>query len=96
MGGAQQEVILAMVGRHVDQPGARVRGDEVAGKERAGFREEAAEVVHGVAGDGAGEFSATISCTPIYLSVTEADANLYEVGLRSGEVGDVNLVSAGI
>ena len=52
---AQLEIILAMVGRHMDQAGAAVGGDEVAGQEGAGPGEEAAEMVHRVAGDGAGE-----------------------------------------
>ena len=54
---AQQEIVLAVVGRHMDEPGAGVGGDEVAGQERARLGEEAAEVVHRVAGDGAGEFA---------------------------------------
>ena len=55
---AQLEIVLAMVGRHMDQAGAAVGGDELAGQEGAGPREEAAEMVHRVAGDGAGEFGA--------------------------------------
>ena len=54
---AQLEIVLAMVGRHVDQAGALVGGDEVAGQERARLGEEAAELVHRVAGDGAGELA---------------------------------------
>ncbi len=49
-----------MIGGHVDQPGAGVGGDEVAGKERAWLGEEAAEVVHRVAGDGTGEVTAFV------------------------------------
>ena len=55
---AQLEIILAMVGRHMDQAGAAVGGDELAGQEGAGLGEEAAEMVHRVAGDGAGEVGA--------------------------------------
>ena len=40
-----------MVRRHMDQPRARVGGDEVAGEKRAGLGEKPAEAVHGVAGD---------------------------------------------
>src|SRR3546814_2115208 len=40
---AQQEIVLAMVGRHVNQAGARLGGDEIAGEERAGFSEERSE-----------------------------------------------------
>ncbi len=58
VGLAQLEIILAMVGRHMDQAGAAVGGDEVAGQEGAGPGEEAAEMVHRVAGDGAGEVGA--------------------------------------
>ena len=49
---AQQEIVLAMVGRHVDEAGAGVGSDEVAGQERAGLGEEAAEMMHRMAGDG--------------------------------------------
>src|SRR5205085_951990 len=55
---AEQEIVLAMVRRHVDEPGARIGGDEIAGEERPRLGEEAAEMVHRVAGDGAGEVGA--------------------------------------
>ena len=55
---AQQEIVLAMIRRHVDEAGAGIGGDEVAGQERARLGEEPAEVVHRVAGDGAGEVGA--------------------------------------
>ena len=55
---AQQEIVLAMIRRHMDEAGAGVGGDEIAGQERAGLGEEAAEMVHRVAGDGAGEVGA--------------------------------------
>ena len=55
---AQVEVVLAVVGRHVDEAGAALGGDEVARQERARLGEEPAEVVHRVAGDGAGEVGA--------------------------------------
>jgi len=47
---AELEIVLAVVRRHVDEPGARVRRDEIAGEERAGLCEEPAERVHWVAG----------------------------------------------
>ena len=52
---AQLEIVLAMVGRHVDEARALVGGDEVARQERPRLGEEPAELVHRVAGDGAGE-----------------------------------------
>ena len=52
---AQREVILAMIRRHVDKAGAGIGGDEIARQEGAGLGKEAAEVVHWVTGDGAGE-----------------------------------------
>jgi hypothetical protein len=55
VGLAQVEIVLAMVGRHVDEAGALIGRDELAREERAGLGEEAAEMVHRVAGDGAGE-----------------------------------------
>ena len=50
---AQLEIVLAMVGRHVDEARALVGGDEVARQERPRLGEEAAELVHRVASDGA-------------------------------------------
>ena len=55
IGAAQFEIVLAMVGRHVDQPGALVRGDETAGKERTRLVEETAELAHRMAGNRTGE-----------------------------------------
>ena len=55
---AQREIVLAVIGRHVDEAGAGVGGDEIAGQERARLGEEPAEVVHRVAGDGSGEVGA--------------------------------------
>ncbi len=52
---AELEIVLAVVRRHVDEAGARVGGDEVAGEERAGLGEEPAECVHRVACGGAFE-----------------------------------------
>ena len=52
---AQVEIVLAMVGRHVDEAGAGVGGDELAGQERARPGVEVAEAVHRVAGDRSGE-----------------------------------------
>ena len=37
---AQQEVVLAMIGRHVDEAGTLVGSDEIARQERAGLGEE--------------------------------------------------------
>ena len=55
---AQQEVVLAMIGRHMDEAGALIGRDEIAGQERARLGEEPAEMVHRVARDGAGELGA--------------------------------------
>ena len=55
---AEQEIVLAMVRRHMDEAGALIGGDELAGQEGAGLGEEAAEMVHRMAGDGAGEVGA--------------------------------------
>ena len=57
---AQLEVVLAMVGRHVDEAGAAVGGDEVARQERPRLGIKPAAVVHRVAGDGAGEVRASV------------------------------------
>ena len=46
-----------MVGRHVDEAGAGVGGDVVARQERPRLGEEAAEMVHRMAGDRAGEIA---------------------------------------
>ena len=43
--------VVAVVGRHVDQAGATVRGDELARQERPRFGIKPAEVMHRVAGD---------------------------------------------
>ena len=61
VGLAQREVVLAMVGRHVDEAGAALGGDEITGQEGARFGEEGAVgegLRHGVAGEGAGEVGA--------------------------------------
>ena len=58
IGAAQLEIVLAMVGCHVDEAGALVGGNEVAGKERPRLGEEAAELVHRVTRDCAGELGA--------------------------------------
>ena len=52
---AQQEVVFAMVGGHVDQPGAAIGGDKVARQERARPGKEIAQRVHRVAGHRAGQ-----------------------------------------
>ena len=49
---AQVKVILAMIGRHMDEAGAAISGDEVACEHWARFRKETAEMVHWVADDG--------------------------------------------
>jgi len=46
---AELEIVLAVVGRHVDESGAGVRRDELAGEERARLCEEPTERVHRVA-----------------------------------------------
>ncbi len=48
---ADLEVLFAMIRRHVDEAGARIGGDVVAGDERTRLGEEAAEMVHRVAGN---------------------------------------------
>ena len=55
VGTAQQEVVLAMVGRHMDEAGAAVGGDEIARQEGARPGVKPAELVHRMASDGPGE-----------------------------------------
>jgi len=55
---AQVEIVLAMVGRHVDEAGAAIGGDEVASQHRAERFVEPTELVHGVANLGSGEVGA--------------------------------------
>src|SRR5690606_37737726 len=55
---AQLEVVLAVIGRHVDEAGAALGGDELARQERPRLGVKPAEVVHRVAGNGAGEVGA--------------------------------------
>jgi hypothetical protein len=65
---AEQEIVLAMIRRHVDEAGALIRGDEFAGEEGARCREEAAEMVHRMARDGAGEvgaFEGEVAAVPL-------------------------------
>ena len=58
IGLAQLEIVLAVVGRHVDEASAAVGGHKVARQQRPRLSKEPAEVVHRVAGDGSGEFGA--------------------------------------
>ena len=51
---ADLEILLAMIGRHVDEASARVGRDVVPWDQRTRFGEEVAELVHWVAGDGSG------------------------------------------
>ena len=51
---AQVEIVLAMVRRHMDEPGAAVGRDEIASEHRARLGKEATELVHRMANDGAG------------------------------------------
>ncbi len=53
VGAAQQEVVVAMVGRHVNEARAAVGGDEIARQKGARLRVEPAEMVHRVVGNGA-------------------------------------------
>ena len=46
---AQLEIVLAVIGRHVDQARAAVGGDKVARQQRPRLGKEPAEVVHRVA-----------------------------------------------
>ena len=55
---AKVEVVLAVVGRHVDEAGAAIGGDEVAGEQRARRSVEPAQCVHRMAGEGSGEVCA--------------------------------------
>ena len=55
---AQQEIVLAVVRGHMDEPGARLGGDEIARQERAGLGEEPAERVHRMARGGTFELRA--------------------------------------
>src|SRR3546814_15928140 len=48
---AQREIVLAMIRGHVDEAGAGIRSDEIPGEERAWLGEEAAALVHRVAGE---------------------------------------------
>ncbi len=57
---AQQEIVLAMIGRHMDEPGARLGRDEIARQEWAGLCEEPAERVHRMAGGSAFQVTAFI------------------------------------
>ncbi len=70
---AQQEIVLAMIGRHMDEAGTGIGGDEIAGQERARPGEEAAELVHRVAGGGACEVGAF--STPHDLVVVLVDTS---------------------
>ena len=65
---ADQEILLAMIGRHMDEAGAGVGGDMVGGQEGAGAGEEAAEMVHRMAGDGAGEVGIPSASTRRFLA----------------------------
>ena len=58
MGLAQVEIILAMIGREMDDAGAAIGGYKIAGQHRARFSIEPAEFVHRVAGEGSSEFGA--------------------------------------
>eukprot|EP01035_Chromulina_nebulosa_P035392 gene35391-47566_t len=57
---AQLEIVLAVIRRHMDETGAGIGGDEVAGQERARLGEEPAQRVHRVAGGGAGELALVV------------------------------------
>ena len=50
VGLAQREIVLAMIRSHVDEAGAGIGRDELAGQERARLGKESAEVVHRVTG----------------------------------------------
>ena len=53
IGAAQQEVVIAMVGRHMNEARAAVGGDEIARQKGTRLRVEPAEMVHRVVGNGA-------------------------------------------
>ncbi|MNC95069.1 hypothetical protein D3C83_120900 [compost metagenome] len=67
MRATQFEIILAMVWRHVHEARATVGGDEIAGQEGSGPGEEAAEMVHRVAGNRTGEVGPTIGSERMFL-----------------------------
>ena len=75
---AQLEIVLAMVGCHMDEAGALFGRDEIAGQERAGFRKEPAEMVHRVAGNSSGEVGAKnrINAAEIILCVRKPIPNV--------------------
>src|SRR3546814_15043476 len=52
---AQREIVLTMIRGHMDKPGARIGGDEIARQERARPSEKPATFVHRMAGDGSGK-----------------------------------------
>ena len=61
---AQVEIVLAVIGRHVDEAGAAIGGDEIAGQHGAERFVEAAELVHRMADFGSGEVGA-FDCHPL-------------------------------
>ncbi len=81
VGLAQLEIVLAVVGRHVDQPGAGVGGDELARQERPRLGEKSAEVVHRVTRDGAGEVGAFTR--PLFEMASEAETRFRALQQRS-------------
>src|SRR4029453_5358798 len=83
VGLAQFKIVLAMVGRHVDQAGAAVGGDEVAGQEGARPGEEAPEMVHGVADGRAGKLRSLYM--PDWLKVNKAAPLLEGADERLGD-----------
>src|SRR3546814_19893493 len=69
---AQREIVLTMIRGHMDKPGARIGGDEIAGQERARPSEKPATFVHRMAGDGSGKLGAPIPTRNGKIGITGA------------------------
>ena len=67
IGLAQDEIILTMIRRHMDKPGACIGCDEITGQKWTGFGVKSAKMVHGVTGDGSGELASAISASKFAL-----------------------------
>ena len=80
---AQVEIVLAMVGRHVDEAGTGVGGDEVAREHGAERFVEPAKLVHRVADFGAGKFGA--------FETVSRFRNQTELCVRRPELGQIKL-----
>src|SRR5690606_37268907 len=87
---AQLEVVLAVVRRHVHEAGSAVGGDEVARQERARLGEEPAEVMHRMAGYGAGEVRTQIIAESVLAEIRgRASGALVGQGTKTGSLAEV-------